>query len=144
MQNVRNYSEIKAKEIINPVQCTVWPQLHPLYISNLPIWPSIWYYVFCLFLHMYIPNLFAFIAKNVQAGNFIWHHLHVFFWKTNGSVIPPLLLRECVSMGAANARTSRSLGHHLLHPLILRLLKYGSEERDSSLCRCSILLGFIM
>ena len=23
-------------------------------------------------------------------------------------------------------------------------LKYGSEEKDSSLCRCSILLGFIM
>jgi hypothetical protein len=30
--------------------------------------------------------------------------------------------RECVSMGAAGARTRRSLGHHLLHPLILRLL----------------------
>jgi hypothetical protein len=30
--------------------------------------------------------------------------------------------RECVSMGAAGARTCRSLGHHLLHPLILRLL----------------------
>ena len=28
--------------------------------------------------------------------------------------------RECVSTGAAGAR--RSLGHHLLHPLILRLL----------------------
>ena len=30
--------------------------------------------------------------------------------------------RKCVSMGAAGARTRRSLGHHLLHPLILRLL----------------------
>jgi hypothetical protein len=30
--------------------------------------------------------------------------------------------RECVSTGAAGARTHRSLGHHLLHPLILRLL----------------------
>ena len=30
--------------------------------------------------------------------------------------------RECVSTGAAGARTRRSLGHHLLHPLILRLL----------------------
>ena len=28
--------------------------------------------------------------------------------------------RECVSTGAAGARTRRSLGHHLLHPLILR------------------------
>ena len=28
---------------------------------------------------------------------------------------------ECVSTGAAGARTRRSLGHHLLHPLILRL-----------------------
>jgi hypothetical protein len=30
--------------------------------------------------------------------------------------------RECVSTGAAGACTHRSLGHHLLHPLILRLL----------------------
>ena len=30
--------------------------------------------------------------------------------------------RECVSTGAAGSQTQRSLGHHLLHPLILRLL----------------------
>ena len=30
--------------------------------------------------------------------------------------------RECVSSGAAGAQTRRSLGHHLLHLLILRLL----------------------
>ena len=30
--------------------------------------------------------------------------------------------RECVRAGAAGARTRRSLGHQLLHPLILRLL----------------------
>ena len=30
--------------------------------------------------------------------------------------------RECVSTGASGAYTRRSLGHHLLHPLILRLL----------------------
>ena len=30
--------------------------------------------------------------------------------------------RECVSTGAAGVQTRRSLGHHLLHPLILRLL----------------------
>ena len=28
--------------------------------------------------------------------------------------------RECVSTGAAGAQTCRSLGHHLLHPQILR------------------------
>ena len=33
-----------------------------------------------------------------------------------------LQIRESVSTGAAGARTRRSLGHHLLHPLILRLL----------------------
>ena len=33
-----------------------------------------------------------------------------------------VLCRECFSTGAAGARTRRSLGHHLLHPLILRLL----------------------
>ena len=31
-------------------------------------------------------------------------------------------IRECVSTSAAGARTRRSLGHHLLHPLILRLV----------------------
>ena len=30
--------------------------------------------------------------------------------------------RECVSTGAAGTQTRRSLGYHLLHPLILRLL----------------------
>ena len=30
--------------------------------------------------------------------------------------------RECVSTGAAGVQTRRSLGHHLSHPLILRLL----------------------
>ena len=29
-------------------------------------------------------------------------------------------IRECVRAGAAGSRTRRSLGHHLLHPLILR------------------------
>ena len=33
-----------------------------------------------------------------------------------------LLGRECVSTGVAGARIRRSFGHHLLHPLILRLL----------------------
>ena len=32
------------------------------------------------------------------------------------------LIRECVRTGAEGAQTRRSLGHHLLHPLILRLL----------------------
>ena len=31
-------------------------------------------------------------------------------------------ITECVRTGAAGARTRRFLGHHLLHPLILRLL----------------------
>ena len=33
-----------------------------------------------------------------------------------------LNIRECVGRGAAGAQTCRSLGHHLLHPLIFRLL----------------------
>ena len=32
------------------------------------------------------------------------------------------LHRECVRAGAAGAQTRRSLGHHLLHPMILRPL----------------------
>ena len=31
-------------------------------------------------------------------------------------------IRECVRAGAVGALTRRSLGYHLLHPLILRLL----------------------
>ena len=33
-----------------------------------------------------------------------------------------IYIRECVSTGAAVAQTCRSLGHQLLHPLILRRL----------------------
>ena len=32
------------------------------------------------------------------------------------------IYRECISMGGGGAQTCRSLGHHLLHPLILRVL----------------------
>ena len=38
-------------------------------------------------------------------------------------------VRECVRAGAAGAQTRRSLGHQLLHPLILRLLVLMSESR---------------
>jgi hypothetical protein len=44
--------------------------------------------------------------------------------------------RECIRIGAAGARTSRSLGHHLFHPQILRLLvllKPADFEAQSSL-----------
>ena len=40
------------------------------------------------------------------------------------------IAKECVSMGAAGAQTRRSLGHHLLHPLILRLLVQGVQTRS--------------
>ena len=32
------------------------------------------------------------------------------------------VIRECVRAGAAGSRTRRTWGHHLLHPLILRLV----------------------
>ena len=37
-------------------------------------------------------------------------------------IVFPFQTRECVSTGAEGARALRSLGHHRLHPLILRLL----------------------
>ena len=43
-------------------------------------------------------------------------------WSLERPPILPRIHRECVSTGAAGARTLRSLGHQLLHPLILRLL----------------------
>ena len=57
--------------------------------------------------------------------------------------------RECVSTGAAGARTSRSLGHHLLHPLILRLLFSTMctrcfETQSSKGCTCTRRSKFIM
>ena len=47
-------------------------------------------------------------------------HLHLCFF--NVKVLVKSNSSECVSMGAVGAQTRRSLGHHLLHPLILRLL----------------------
>ena len=62
-----------------------------------------------------------------------------------------ILHRECVSMGAAGARTHRSLGHHLLHPTILRLLVLCAPtdfEAQSSLLQhrlfsCDFLLRLV-
>ena len=48
------------------------------------------------------------------------------------------MIREWVSTGAAGAQTQRSLGHHLLHPQILRLLvllKPADLEDQSSLLK---------
>ena len=49
--------------------------------------------------------------------------------------------RECVRAGAAGARTRRSLGHQLLHPLILRLLVLCApadfETQSSPGCTCT-------
>jgi hypothetical protein len=52
-----------------------------------------------------------------------------------------VISRECVSTGAAGARTRRSLGHHLLHLLILRLLVQCApadfEAQSSLLVQCA-------
>ena len=51
------------------------------------------------------------------------HHSNLSFNSINAYLSRTAkLIRECVSTGAAGAQTRRSLGHHLLHPLILRLL----------------------
>ena len=44
--------------------------------------------------------------------------LELFKWLIVGKVF----CREFVSMGSAGARTRRSLGHHLLHQQILKIL----------------------
>ena len=49
------------------------------------------------------------------------HIIKIKYLKASG-IGNPASSRECISRGAAGARTRRSLGHHLLHPLILRLL----------------------
>ena len=70
MQNVRNYLEIKAKEIVNPVQCTVLtPIASSIYFQSSDLTFNL--IVCTYFVYSYVHNLFAFIAKNVQAGNFI-------------------------------------------------------------------------
>ena len=46
------------------------------------------------------------------------------------------VVRECISTDAAGAPTCRSLGHHLLHPQIVRLsvlLKPADFEAQNSL-----------
>ena len=51
-----------------------------------------------------------------------WSDEHLFLSsKSDPHVITTLESRECVSTGAAGAQTRRSLVHHHLHPLILRL-----------------------
>ena len=42
--------------------------------------------------------------------------------ETRGKIIMTSRIRECVSTCTVGAQTRRSLGHHLSHPLILRLL----------------------
>ena len=55
--------------------------------------------------------------------------------------------RECIRTGAAGARTRRSLGHHLLHPLILRLLVLCApadfETQSSPGCTCTCRSRFL-
>ena len=57
------------------------------------------------------------------------------------------IFRECVSMDAAGARTHRSLRHHLLHPLKLRLLVLCAptdfETQSSPGCSCTLRSKFL-
>ena len=60
-------------------------------------------------LHFTTPSftIFRLIIREIISKMYSWHLA---------------LIRECVRAGAAGSRTRRSLGHHLLHPLILRLV----------------------
>ena len=71
--------------------------------------------------------------RNYFSGSFPRQHRDVGAGGAKGAMPPQILAdhvtlfqawggRECVRAGAVGARTRRSLGHHLLHPLILRLL----------------------
>ena len=53
-------------------------------------------------------------SLNYRTHAIITHGLNIFY--------PLFIFRECVSAGVAGARTHRFLGHHLWHPLFLRLL----------------------
>ena len=57
---------------------------------------------------------YLFFVRNLHSGNYLKEE--------PDCSIRIFVFRECVRTGAAGARTRRSLGHHLLHPLILRLL----------------------
>ena len=48
------------------------------------------------------------------------HFMDVLHIKKVPNFVYPKMIRQYISTGAAGARTPRSLGHHLLHPLILR------------------------
>ena len=62
------------------------------------------------------------VKRNVRTGYFgmFFGTLFFFFCETTSKAL--ILNRECVRAGAVGARTRRYLGHHLLHPLILKLL----------------------
>ena len=59
----------------------------------------------------------------LRAPRHVVHHSVATQWTLSSNIVQKQEhYRECVSTGAAGARTLRSLGHHLLHLLILRLL----------------------
>ena len=62
-------------------------------------------------------------------------------------------INSCLYLKRSNSKTGEIVGRPFLidfdgfcplHEKKVKLLKYGSEEKGSSLYRCSILLGFIM
>ena len=70
------------------------------------------------------------LSETMEYGfysNFFLDKYHLIIWEEH-KIWRNLTLRfditkcrECISTGAAGEQTRRSLGHHLLHPLILRL-----------------------
>ena len=53
---------------------------------------------------------------------FLIHFIYFSFYYSKQQRLNITQNRECVRAGAAGSQTRRFLGHHLLHPLILRLL----------------------
>ena len=58
------------------------------------------------------------IVKNLEIGQKRLRSFGFFYTKKETNTKLHRLIRECISTGVAGAQTRRSLGHHLLHPLI--------------------------
>ena len=73
------------------------------------------------------PNHFGRVQIVLVRSNLFWkgptNNFGQVYLISSWFIWAEIYCRECVSMGA---RTRRSLGHQLLHPLILRLLVLGA------------------
>ena len=72
------------------------------------------------------------------------HFMDLLHIKKVPNFVYPKMIRQCISTGAAGAQTPRSLGHHLLHPLILRLLVLPLRQKGTFFLVCCLFVYLLL